>query len=368
MIHNLSYPYDKSSVNANIPTECSTVKYETIGNAIQIIQQCSPNAFMAKTDIADAFRLIPLHPSQYHLTGFSWRNKIYYDLCLPMGASSSCRIFERFSNALKFILIHRFQIVNVTKILDDFLFVSSSKLTCQRYLDIFIDLCQTINIPLAKHKTVAPTNEIIFLGIQINSTKMIAQLPEDKLHNYKLAVEKFYDRKKFSLKEFQSMIGKLQFATCVIPVGRCFLRRLYNATICKSQRSFLRMNCDIQQDLKMWMQFLREYNGRTIIEEKRTISSTQLCFYSDSSITGFGGTFGKEWIQGLWPTAWKKFHITILELYPIYILVNKYEHLLVNCNVIFYCDNQAVTSIINSQTSKDVMIKNFKASRIDFVN
>ena len=41
----------------------STVSYATISDAVDHIQQCSPKAFLAKSDIADAFRLIPLHPS-----------------------------------------------------------------------------------------------------------------------------------------------------------------------------------------------------------------------------------------------------------------------------------------------------------------
>ena len=64
LLHNLSYPYDERSVNQNIPKDASTLKYATIQDAIKIIQDCSPNAHMAKSDIADAFRIIPLHPSR----------------------------------------------------------------------------------------------------------------------------------------------------------------------------------------------------------------------------------------------------------------------------------------------------------------
>lgn len=78
LLHNLSYPYDLNSVNYNIPKSASTVTYENLSHAVTAIQDSSPNAHMAKSDIADAFRLIPLHPSQYHLTGFNWGNK-YYD-------------------------------------------------------------------------------------------------------------------------------------------------------------------------------------------------------------------------------------------------------------------------------------------------
>ena len=51
---------------------------------------------MAKMDIEDGFRNIPVHPCDYHLLGFQWEGQFYYDKCLPLGASSSCKIFETF--------------------------------------------------------------------------------------------------------------------------------------------------------------------------------------------------------------------------------------------------------------------------------
>ena len=77
LLHNMSYPYNEDSVNFNIPKTSSTVQYANIQSAIWQIQKHSPKAFMAKADISDAFRLLPLHPSQYHLAGFSWNNKFY---------------------------------------------------------------------------------------------------------------------------------------------------------------------------------------------------------------------------------------------------------------------------------------------------
>jgi hypothetical protein len=55
-------------------------------------------------DIEDAFRIIPIHPSDYYLLGFTWNNYFYFDRCLPMGASSSCQIFEKFSCAIQWIM------------------------------------------------------------------------------------------------------------------------------------------------------------------------------------------------------------------------------------------------------------------------
>ena len=38
---------------------------------------------MGKTDIKDVFRIIPIHPDDYKLLGFSWQGAFYHDKCLP---------------------------------------------------------------------------------------------------------------------------------------------------------------------------------------------------------------------------------------------------------------------------------------------
>lgn len=141
-----------------------------------MIQNAQSPGFMTKTDIADAFRIKHLHPSQYHLTGFQ-RDGYYYDKCLPMGCSSSCKIFEEFSTALQWILKTKYAI---TKVLDDFLFVTNTKVECQKYLQHFIHLSSDLLASLAPHKTVWPTNNITYLGIKIDSLAMKASLPVEK--------------------------------------------------------------------------------------------------------------------------------------------------------------------------------------------
>lgn len=47
---------------------------------------------MTETNIEDAFQIIPVIHADYYLLGFSWDN-VFFDRCLPMGASSSCQNF-----------------------------------------------------------------------------------------------------------------------------------------------------------------------------------------------------------------------------------------------------------------------------------
>ncbi len=97
LLHNLSFPYDSRSVNHNIPKDKDTVQYSSISDAISIIHHLGSGCFLARSDISEAFRLIPLHPSVSHLMGFKWLNKYYFDKCLPMGCSSSCKLFSFFT-------------------------------------------------------------------------------------------------------------------------------------------------------------------------------------------------------------------------------------------------------------------------------
>ncbi len=75
--------------------------------------------------------------------------------------------------------------------------------------------------------------------------------------------------------------------------------------------------------------------------------------FSDSPKKGFGACYGSNWIQGVWPSEWKDFHINILELCPILALVETFGHKFRNSVIRFHCDNSSVVVVINKQSTKD---------------
>jgi hypothetical protein len=100
--------------------------------------------FLATTDISMAYRNLPLRVQEYHLFGFKWKQLYYFDKCLPMGCSSSCQIFERFSSSLHSIDQFGMPDGLVFHILDDFFIVAPSADKCKFYLDTFLGICQDI--------------------------------------------------------------------------------------------------------------------------------------------------------------------------------------------------------------------------------
>lgn len=164
LLHNLSFPYNEQSLNFNIPKHASSVSYSNIQEAVKIILN-NDGKYLAKSDISEAFRLIPLCPTEYHLTGFQLNHMYYYDRCLPQGCSSSCRIFERFSDSLVYVMRNSFNVHNIVKVLDDFLFIENTHEDCLNSLNKFKILCNSIGVPIAKHKTFGPLRTLDFSGL-----------------------------------------------------------------------------------------------------------------------------------------------------------------------------------------------------------
>ena len=203
LIHHLSFPKG-ASVNDGISHENSTVCYATIGDAIRCIKLAGQGSYLAKTDIQNAFRLIPIQSDDYGLLGMHWQGSFYFDRCMPMGCASSCRTFEIFSTAVEWVARHKLKIDHIIHLLDDFLIVAPDRQLCQAQLDLFIDLCSYVGIPIATEKTFGPLTTLSFAGIELDSVLMEARLPPDKLNKCSALLSGFLHRKKATLREVQS--------------------------------------------------------------------------------------------------------------------------------------------------------------------
>ena len=359
LIHDLSFGGENKSVNSFIPFENSTVSLETFDHVVSLVLQCGKNSLIAKADLEEAFRTIPISPLDYHKLGFSFKNQFYFDRVLPMGASSSVRIYESLSKALQWILQNKLGVSHVSHIIDDFIFIGPENSDqCEQALTKFIAMCEKINIPIKHSKTIMPTSCTSVHGIELDTVAMEARLPADKVENLSCLLAKYKLRKKIKLGELQSILGHLNFACKVVKPGRCFLRRLYDLTCGKIRKHhFIKLNAEARADLATWSTFLKDYNGRTILTDDRFISSNSLQLYTDSAQSrGFACIFQQFWAYGAFSDKVKKFHINILELYPIALAVFLFGHHWRNRNVLFISDNLSIVYCINKQTSKDKII------------
>lgn len=356
MIHHLSHPKG-ASINDFIEEDMATVSYANVQDAVQLVQTVGNTAFMAKTDVEKAFRLLPIHPSDQNLFVLSWQGSFYVDLSLQMGCSSSCHLFEELGTALEWIAVQKLGIPLV-HYLDDFFFAAVSKQLGKEYLDKFLGLCEEIGVPMAPDKTEGPETRLTFLGIEIDTIEREIRLPVEKLTKCAKEIQNLLQKKKATGKEIQSVIGLLNFACQAVVPGRAFLRRLIDLIRgIRSQLFFVRLNQGVKEDLKTWLTFLQSFNGKCFFLMNKEVSSEELDLVTDASgAVGYGALFGRQWFQGRWSDWWRLQNITLLELYPIVLALETWAMAFQNKYLVIHTDNLDLVSVITKQTSKEPLV------------
>ena len=115
----------------------------------------TPNCFFAKlhVDIANAYRSVKIHSSNYKATGGKWRFNIdkHYtyliDERLPLGAARSPQIFNAITQAVRAIMTKK-GYRTIVCYLDDFLIIASTYDECLQALNVLLRLLRELEFDL----------------------------------------------------------------------------------------------------------------------------------------------------------------------------------------------------------------------------
>ena len=361
-IYHLSYPQG-DSINDHIPKDPFSLSYVRVDDAISIIQSLGKGAFMAKTDLKSAFRLIPVHPDDWNLLGIYWQSRYFVDMYLPFGLRSSPFLFNQLSDSIEWILKHNYGLHHVIHILDDFFIAEPSKVLCLESFSTLLRVFMSLNAPVVASKTIGPSQVLEFMGIVLDSVRMEARLPDDKLTRIRDLLASFKKRRSARLVQLQSLVGTLQFACKVVVPGRTFLQRIINLTSgVPSRFHHIRLNREFFKDINMWKVFLTDWNGRSFFLDSSSTPTPDLELYTDAaSSVGFGGFLQGHWFQGRWPPHLRLDRVRGIsiewqELFPIVVACAIWHPFFTGKRLQFWCDNESVVSIINSGHSKSPRI------------
>ena len=171
LIHDCSRPAGRG-VNAYANTQ--SFAYDTLDDAINLLHR---GGFMAKIDLKNAYRCVPIHPDCYEATGLKWKFRgsnehiFMFDSRLGFGMAKSPEIFQRITKSVTRMMKRRgFEIVIVY--LDDFLIIANSKYECEQAYQCLLDLLLSLGFDINWDKVVPPSQRLIFLGVFIDSMQM----------------------------------------------------------------------------------------------------------------------------------------------------------------------------------------------------
>lgn len=302
-IHDLSHPRG-SSVNDFIQEKSSFLQYATFDGILGLVAKADRGAVIIKRDIKDAFRTIPLASNQLWLFGFTWEDKFYQERCLPFGLSTAPFIFNLFAEALHWIMQSYLHWKSMDHYLDDFIAIlpaiEATPGRVQKISDDYVQLTDCLGIPRNDSKDQQGTL-VKVLGIEIDTTKLTARLPLDKLQRAKTLSTAALAQTSLSYHDAQSLAGFLSFCTKVVPLGRIFMRRLWTWIASYPRRSpscfRRRIPSGVREDIEWWSKLLPKFNGIRYIDTTRRPTIT---LYSDASSIGLGGFWFVG--EGSWST------------------------------------------------------------------
>ena len=230
--------------------------------------------------------------------------------------------------------------------------------TCQQSLTAMMLTFKSLNIPVAPGKTQGPATVLEFMGIILDSVRMEARLPGDKIERLRVAFDIFQKRRSCTLKELQSLIGSLNFACKVIPPGRPYLQRMIELTRnVKQPHHHIKLSAGFFKDLEMWKQFIVNWNGASFFLSSAWEDSECLELHTDASgVLGYGGFFRGKWFQGKWEPHQQlgqpEISIAWQELFAIVVACHIWGESLQNKRIILNCDNESVANIVNFKRSR----------------
>ena len=238
LIFHLSYPKKGTSVNAQILKNKCSVKYPDFEEAIRLCQSAEKSANAVKSDMSSAFRNLPMSVIDFCLLIMMAKHLItgktyfFLDKHLPFRSSISCAIFQKFSDAISYVVTFKSDGKPNVNYLDDFLFVALLRQHCREQVELFIRIWREINFPVAMDKTTWGDTVIIFLGLLIDTVCQIVCIPIEKIEKALTLINRIQlnKRNKATLLQIQQLVGFLNFLCKAIIPSRPFTAWLYALT------------------------------------------------------------------------------------------------------------------------------------------
>ena len=160
-----------NSVNDRIHEPLCSLSYVTVMDGSRGIASFGRGALMAKVDIRNVYRVVPVHPDDRWLMGMLWRKNLYIDTALPFGLRSAPKLFTALADAIEWIANNN-GITFIIHYLDDFLLLGHPhSQQCAKSVAKFLSILDQLGMPVAWDKLEGPVPKLTFLGFELDSVK-----------------------------------------------------------------------------------------------------------------------------------------------------------------------------------------------------
>ena len=226
VIMDLSFPQGRA-VNSHISKDKYlgtefVLTLPSIDNITEKVKKFGRGSLLYKIDISRAFRHVKIDPRDYFLMGI--KHKTYFlDTCLAFGFRHGSGIFQRLSDAVRFIMTSQGH--DVINYIDDVIGFGTIS-TAHNSFTILKNTLENLGFEISIKKLIQPSTKVTCLGVEVDTKNFTVAVPQEKLLKILATCQEWQHRKACNKKELQSLLGSLLYMSKCVKNSRIFLNRM----------------------------------------------------------------------------------------------------------------------------------------------
>ena len=186
----------------------------------------SRETYFCKLDLSNGYFHLSIRPEDRTYFGFSYDNQYFVFNSLCFGYKPAPDFFQAFSQELVRIIRDRGILCKVE--LDDFLIYANSFDACINSVNLAVNLFKYFGIKVNfARSSIIPSQTIDFLSYSLDAQNCRFTLTQDKLFKCRLIIKCLSRLRSIGVKLQQRILGFLNFALQLFPLGRSFIRPRY---------------------------------------------------------------------------------------------------------------------------------------------
>lgn len=259
VIHDLTHP-DGENVNSFAESP-----YFALPTALNFARQLKQNSFIWKGDIDKAFRNVPVRQRDWPLLAFHVDGILFVDTRLPFGHVLSPYYFVDFvGRPVQYVAVRRGATLlgALESYIDDFFGGCDTYEKALEQMQLWLQVCADLGVPVSKAKTFLPAQVVEILGFIINTVHMTISVDRERIQDILHEMKHIEGRKAVQKNQLERLAGKMVFVCSVVPGGRTFMREILDTLNRLSKKThWAHLSAGFRADLAWWQKFALGWNG-----------------------------------------------------------------------------------------------------------
>ena len=340
------------------PPKCATPR--DVRDLISACAKAHPDepVLLYTADLTNAYKSLPVLPSQWHLLAFPHKGRVYWQTVDPFGLRASSSHLHSATAPVITILQQRG--VNALLYVDD----SFTAATAHGMLGptgnraLLREGFQHAGFDIQELKDTPPSTCVTYIGWRFDTVANTQTLPPAKLNALRDSITSAAQSRRMRRSKLEALLGHLHHAANGARHLSSFTSELQHLLSSSRGNHWVIMTPEARLDLHLWSTFIERFNGTTLITPPPATAS----IFTDACTTWGWGWYCpalRLYGQGMWPQSMRagiddgSIHINELELIAVIVAI-------VTCTAesppgtVFdlHCDNTTAISCIGKGRGK----------------